>query len=130
MGHGITVECGNCHKSKQYILGVGELYDSLQNVTSSLHFPYRHEVEEILNNHLVKQTSFFNELYLCEKCYRLYARFYVRIDYDEDKSYVTQYECSKCEELLKSISEEEIPLIPCAKCGKKALTARMSMLWD
>jgi hypothetical protein len=35
MGHGITVECGNCHKSKQYVLGVGEAYDSLRNVTSS-----------------------------------------------------------------------------------------------
>jgi hypothetical protein len=88
MGHGITVECGNCHKSKQYILGVGELYDSLQNVTSSLHFPYRYEVEKILNNHSVKKTSFSHELYLCEKCYRMYARFYVRIDYDEDKSYI------------------------------------------
>ncbi len=69
---------------------------------------------------MVKKTSFSNELYLCEKCYRLYARFYVRIDYDEDKTYTTVYVCSKCEELLKSIREEEIPLIPCAKCGEES----------
>jgi DNA-directed RNA polymerase subunit RPC12/RpoP len=130
MGHGITVECGNCHKSKEYILGVGMAFDSLQNVTSSLRYPELREVEEIVNNHSVKQTNFFHELYLCEKCYRIYARFHARIDYDEDKSYITEYECSKCGELLKSISEERIPSIPCANCGKKALKFRLTLLWD
>ena len=130
MGHGIIIKCGHCSKSNEYILGVGMVYDSLKNVISNLHPPKRQEVEEILNNHVVKQTSFSNELYLCEKCYRIYERFYVNIDYDEDKSYVTEYECNKCGELLTGISEESIPSIPCANCGKKALAFHQTLLWD
>ena len=130
MGHGIAVSCENCDYSKEFELGVGMMYSSLEMVQDKLHYTRRPKVKEILDNHDVKDTDYSHELYHCRSCHSLFERFHVRIVYDNDQTYETAYACSKCGKLLVRIKEEDVPKMPCYSCGEYALKIDVAFHWD
>jgi len=130
MGHGISIKCSNCHRSKKFLLGVGWDYDSLERVVSFLPPGKQPAVQEIIQNHSVDNTEYSRELFHCIYWNRLYDRLYMKIYYDGKEEYETEYFCKKCEAKLEKIDESQVTEIPCSNCGRKTLVVREDLLWD
>jgi len=131
MGHGVTITCSHCSNSQQFMLGVGMLYESLENVMHIIHHTRRRTIKDVLENHAVHKTEYEHRLYHCAKCSGLFERFYVLIHYDRDQAYETLFKCQKCKKNIEPIDDsDKISQIACAKCGRKALKVVPSMLWD
>ena len=134
MGHGVIISCQICGYSREFQLGVGMMSGSMKNVIDF--FPKilprskKSEVQNILQKHTVKQTDFSHELFQCRECNRFYDKFWVKIIYDNDQVYETDYRCNKCEGHLILISQDELPQTPCPKCGREGLSASENLLWD
>ena len=130
MGHGILVSCENCQYSKEFELGVGMQYLSLENVQNQIHYTRRTKVKEILGNHDIKDTDYAHELYHCRSCHSLYERFHIKILYDNNQIYETAHACSMCGKILVRIKEEEVSKMPCCSCGGCSLKVEMAFYWD
>lgn len=131
MGSGIAVQCQSCDYDKEFYLGVGMMYSSLENVIDSVHYRERPEVLKILQNHKVEKCDYEHKLYACTKCAGLYERFYVKIDYDGGEVYETDFICGKCKSGLVEV--EDISAAnnrPCPKCNQKTLRVEETVLWD
>ena len=130
MGYGILITCKNCDYSKEFELGIGENYSSLEVVQKQLHYTRRSKVKEILENHDVKGTDYAHELYHCPICHSLYEQFYIKIVYDNNQIYETGFGCSNCGKVLKRLREEDVPKYPCCNCGEFTLKVERSFYWD
>ena len=131
MGSGIAVHCESCNYGKEFYLGVGMMYSSLENVVDCVDRWRRAEVLEILQNHKVEKCDYEHKLYGCAKCAGLYERFYVKIDYSDGKFYETDFICGKCKSRLVEV--EDISAVnnrPCPKCSQKNLLVEETALWD
>ena len=131
MGSGIIVHCESCNYEKEFYLGVGMMYSSLENVIDCVDHLRRAEVLEMLQNHKVEKSDYEHKLYGCKNCAGLYAKFYVKIDYDDGKVYETDFKCGKCKSSLVEI--EDINAVgnrPCPSCNQKTLQVEESILWD
>ena len=131
MGSGIIVRCESCEYYKEFYLGLGMMYSSLENVIDCVDHWRRAEVLEILQNHKVEKRAYEHKLYGCTNCAGLYARFYVKIDYDGGKVFETDFICVKCKSGLAEI--EDISVVsnrPCPYCNQKSLSVEESILWD
>jgi hypothetical protein len=131
MGSGIIVHCESCEYKKEFYLGLGMMYSSLENVIDCVDHWRRAEVLEILQNHKVEKRSYEHKLYGCMNCAGLYAKFYVKIDYNGGKVYETDFMCGKCKSGLVEIKDvREVENRPCPKCKQKTLCVEESILWD
>jgi DNA-directed RNA polymerase subunit RPC12/RpoP len=133
MGYGVELKCRECDYSEDFFLGVGMMYFPLRNAVNEENLKYkklRRELMDIIDNHSVKESNYGHELYRCEQCNKLYRRFYVELNYDEDRTYRTEYNCTKCRKPLTRLDEFKIEEIPCPKCGREGLYQDMVMLWD
>ena len=131
MGSGIIVHCESCEYDKEFFLGIGELYSSLENVIDCIHYRRRPEILDILQNHKVDQCGDEHKLYGCTNCAGLYERFYVKIDYDGGKIYETDFKCGKCKNKLVEIEDiGEVKSRPCPKCSQKTLRVHEHLNWD
>ena len=134
MGIGISVLCQNCGYEKKFTLGVGMLYSSLEKVIHLVPYRSREKVLDILRNHKVNKGEFRNPLYdhrlfRCLSCNQLHGRFYVKIEYDDNKVYETKFNCSKCKKELKAVeNEEDVKNYPCPKCDKTDLSMQEDVL--
>ena len=133
MGEEIQITCKSCNYSDSFTIGVGMLYSDLKNVIDLIHYKRRDIVLDILENHKIKFCDFGHEVYTCSKCNNLYSRFYVEIDYDEDKKYLSKFKCNRCKTELTKLKDSELenPLnLPCPKCKNISLEQSPTMLWD
>jgi DNA-directed RNA polymerase subunit RPC12/RpoP len=131
MGSDITIKCSNCQSVESFMLGEGFMYSSLKNVLNLVHHKRRRRISEILNNHDVLDTEYEHRLYRCPECNRLYGRFYVKIFYDGDRVYETNFQCATCRTPLEHVQNEmETASYPCAFCGQKSLSVIEGLLWD
>jgi hypothetical protein len=130
MGDIIHIECGHCHQRQDFMLGVGMVYSSLENVLDCIPVSERSDVARIRAEHQVQATDFAHRLYHCRGCHRLYERFHLRIEYDLDQFFAITHHCRKCSSLLESVSVEDVPSLPCAGCGQLALAAKSDGVWD
>ena len=143
MGIGITALCQNCGYERDFKLGVGMAYSSLENVIYLVPKGRRERVLDILRNHKVIQRISWHRLFQCQSCNRLYGKFYVRIEYDDNKVYELKFNCSKCKtelqvvdavEILENmedeLDEEGLKNYPCPKCDITELSFHVSSLWD
>lgn len=131
MGTEISVLCRNCEYERKFTLGVGMYYSSLDKIIDVVHYWNRERVLEILRNHKVTQSEYYHGLFLCLSCNQFHGRFYVRIEYDDDKIYETKFKCNKCKTELEPIEDEEnVKNYPCPKCGEIELYIREDVLWD
>lgn len=129
--------CGNCDYMDEFHLGVGMAYSRLENVIDLVHYIRRKKIMDILQNHTLIPGSwehpnplFTHRLYRCEKCNKLYNRFYVKICYDIDLVYETIFRCNRCKIQLKVIDPANIPDHPCPVCGKATLNTDSGIMWD
>ncbi len=131
MGSGIIVRCESCDYDKEFYLGVGMMYSSLENVIDCVDHWRRAEVLEILQNHKVTQRDYEHKLYACMNCAGLYEKFHVKIDYDGGKVYETDFICGKCKSGLVELEDTRgVENRPCPKCNQKTLRVEEAVLWD
>ena len=131
MGSGITVTCKTCREEESFWLGIGMMYSDLKNVITNVHYTRRDVVLKILDEHDVSKTKFEHRLFYCQKCHRLYERFYVKILYDSSELYESIFKCNKCKRVLSPVDDlERIKGIPCSKCGKISLDYVEDLNWD
>lgn len=133
MGYGFELKCKECDYSQNFFLGIGMMYSDLKNVVNEENIKskkLRKDIMEITDNHSVEESTFSHELYRCEKCGKLYRKFYVELHYDEEKVFKTEYHCVKCRETLKIVDVDKIENIACPKCHNRRLYRDMEMLWD
>ena len=45
MGQGVLTKCSTCQAENEYLFGVGMMYSSLKNVTSSIHWVNRRKID-------------------------------------------------------------------------------------
>jgi transcription initiation factor IIE alpha subunit len=131
MGDGIIVQCSNCSMKRDFYLGLGWAYSSLETVIDAIHPSKREEVRRIFKDHKVLQRETGWRLYLCGKCKRLYDRFWVKIKYDDDQVYKTEFTCPKCGGKLSHLRDTaRISDLPCIYCGERTLAVEGEFLWD
>jgi len=130
MGIGITVECSQCGAEQSFDLGVGMAYGSLEHVITCVPKRYRPDVLEVLRSHQLVESDYSHELYHCPRCHSLHERFHVRLRYDGDKVFETEYSCRKCRVVLAPIGFEDVQGMACWNCGRTTLTAREDARWD
>ncbi len=85
MGSSIEITCSNCSYEFDAMLGIGMMYSRLSKILFLIHYKRREVAEEIIYTHDVIETDYEHRCYRCPRCNRFYARFYVKIDYDQDK---------------------------------------------
>jgi predicted RNA-binding Zn-ribbon protein involved in translation (DUF1610 family) len=67
----------------------------------------------------------------CVSCNQFHGRYYVKIEYDDNKVYETKLKCSNCKNELKVVEDEEdVKKYPCPECNKKEFTVQLLALWD
>ena len=131
MGEGITVRCESCSYKREFYLGLGMMYSSLENVIDCVDHWRRAEVLKILQNYQVEKRSYEHKLYGCTNCAGLYARFYVKIDYDGGEVYETDFKCGKCKSGLVEVEDvNTVSDRPCPRCNQKTLRVDENILWD
>jgi predicted RNA-binding Zn-ribbon protein involved in translation (DUF1610 family) len=129
MGHGITIECESCDYQGTFMLGVGMMYSSMENVISQVNPTRREIVLDILRHHKVLETSYEHKMFVCPNCQTLGERFDYSIYYDDGHIYEPYFRCSECRNKLVPL-EESINNISCSRCGKTTLISNETVMWD
>lgn len=136
MCHGIVVECQNCSYAQEFYLGngfancvpeVGLTFTLLRSKNA------RTQIQQILETETVTDVHYAYELCQCDRCQRLYSRFYVEIKYNHNSTYQTTYRCSKCKRILTRVQFEDLQGsddIPCPTCHQKSLQITEYFHWD
>jgi len=130
MGTAYEIRCGKCGYKDLFRLGVGMMYFSLQNVLDNLHYTKRDEIRKLLDTYSIENEYYAHELFVCPKCNRLFERFFVQFNYDQNKTFKTEYRCTKCKSKLKRISIDQLNDYPCHICGSKNLKYCEILMWD
>ena len=111
------------------MLGVGMSYSSLEEVKTLTRGDARKLLNEITNDHIVNKSDYEHLLLTCPRCNTLHSRFWVRVEYDDDKVFETSFRCGKCKnELVRATLP--IEKYNCNHCGKQALEESVGILWD
>ena len=134
MGHGNFVTCEDCGYEREFMLGVGMMYGSLDKIIQFLDKKGFEEVSIILkdNPDPYYETDGYC-VYQCQQCFSVREKIYLLI-YDKNKKiiYRTSSICSKCKIKRKRVQEKDDLLhqIICPKCKKKELNVSGGMCWD
>jgi hypothetical protein len=146
----IEISCQSCDYKKDFYLGVGVMYSSLESVWNVILLRSRQDVKSILANFTVTSTDFAHELYHCTNCNEIYEKFWVKIDFktstNEEKTYETKFKCPQCYKELSLVRKAEetedeeksdaelytpfIAVLPCLSCGEEVLSSRTIGHWD
>jgi hypothetical protein len=71
-------------------------------------------VLDILQNNKVTKSEYYHGLFRCLSCNQFHGRFYVKIEYDDNKIYETKLNCKKCKTELEPVEDEEnVKNYPC-----------------
>ena len=129
MGQGVITKCSTCHTQNEYLFGVGVMYSSLKNVTSSLHWVNRRKIDEFSRNGKVVCEEFEHRLYYCEKCMTPHSRFWIRLKREDGEVFETVFKCPKCRSKMIP-GDLDFTKYVCSLCGMKTLTVIGEMMWD
>jgi hypothetical protein len=131
VGHGVTSSCKICNHAEEFILGVGMMYSSLENVLDTVvHWRYRTKISEILIQHKLATTEYSHELYICPACEIIFERFYIKISQFDKVLYESSFCCNKCKCILNKTSPEFVDRSRCKKCHARELYWSSGLLWD
>ena len=134
MGHGNYVICENCGYQREFMLGVGMMYGSLEKIIQFLDNKSFKEVSIILKkNPNPHYESDGHCVYQCQQCFSVREKMHLLI-YDENKKiiYRTKSNCSKCKIKRKRVQEKDDLLhkMICPKCKNKELFINGGLCWD
>lgn len=134
MGHGNFVICKDCGYEREFILGVGMMYGSLDKIIQFLDKKSFDEVSRVIENHPNPHYETDGHcVYQCRQCFSVREKMHLLI-YDENKKiiYRTFSNCSKCKIKRKRVEEKNDLLhqIICPKCKTNELIVNEGMCWD
>jgi DNA-directed RNA polymerase subunit RPC12/RpoP len=131
MGAGYTVySCSSCGFGNGFYVGVGRSYKTLQDVIAKVHPKRRSTILEILDKHKIHEADFEHRIYLCEQCGDPRNVFWVRIVYDDDQIYETQFKCVRCHKTMVNLSDQIQQTKSCPLCGSGNLSCVEGLLWE
>ena len=84
-------------------------------------------------NHPERETPYIcmkHQIYLCEECGDFRNVFWVRIIYDDDQIYETQFNCVSCHKPMVNLSDQIQQTKCCPLCGSDHLSCLDGLLWD
>ena len=85
---------------------------------------------ELLDKHKVHESNFEHRINLCEQCGESRNSFWVRIIYDDDQIYETEFKCDRCHKTMVNISDQIKGSKTCPCCGSENLSCAEVLLWD
>lgn len=134
MGHSNFVSCKDCGYEREFILGVGMMYGSLDKIIQFLDKKSFDEASRVIENHSNPHYETDGHcVYQCRQCFSVREKMHLLI-YDENKKiiYRTFSNCSKCKIKRKRVEEKNDLLhqIMCPKCKSKELIVNGGMCWD
>jgi len=129
MGECIETVCKQCGEWREYMLGVGMSYSSLEEVMQYTRGNARNALREITTNHSINNADYEHALYACPSCNTLHERFRVMVKYDGDRVFETSFRCGKCRKCLV-MATRPIDTYKCSHCGRQALEESPGKLWD
>ena len=134
MGHGNFVICESCGYQREFMLGVGMMYGSLQNILEFMDKRSSDEVSKILSEYPDPHYETDGHcVYQCRDCFSLQEKLHLLIyDKEEKLIYRTQSNCSKCKIKRKRVKEKDglLHQIICPKCKNKELFVNGGLCWD
>ena len=131
MGAGYTVfSCSSCGFGKGFYVGVGKSCKSLKGALGKVHPRRRSKIIDILESHKVHESYFEHRIYLCEGCGESRNPLWLRIIYDDDQVYETEFRCDRCQKTMLNISDQVKQTKTCPCCGSDNLSCAEDMLWD
>jgi len=131
MGAGYTViSCSSCGFGNGFYVGVGKSCKTLEDAISKVHPRRRSKILDLLDQHTVHEADFEHRIYLCEQCGEGRNVFWVKIIYDDDQIYETEYRCDRCHKTMVNISEQIKESKTCPYCGSDNLRCVEGLLWD
>jgi|GEM_PF-5294024 len=148
MGEILEATCENCSYQKQFRLGIGMMYGSLDDLSSEsnpltildlIHSEkMQAEVVQLIttqNGTIDSRKDAGYALFVCERCKTIHSRFFFRLRHNKGV-YVPSYCCPECERHLKQIDPETVKQekrrFTCPKCSQKkaVIVAETTSLWD
>jgi len=129
MGSILKISCESCNHSKEYMLGVGMIYSSLENVIEEVQTAKRGYVLSLLKRKDLIKTDYSHSLFACPKCEILYDRFSYKIVYGNNEVLESEYNCSRCKTKL-ILARENVSKYRCPKCNTYSLKKEKIMIWD
>ena len=133
MGDSIRFSCNNCDYSAEFMLGVGMMYFSLENVLDSAvnSEMQRGIIRDILEHHKVDEVQYEHAVYRCSHCDALTEGFFVKILYDHISKYQITYHCPGCGRQMQHIKRPQSIKGPCPSCHEKTLVVSPGGInWD
>lgn len=139
MGESFSTHCQSCDDYKQFLIGVGMIYSSIEDLLfvypTILRKNVRTNVQEILKGNTILSEDMYHAVYLCQKCETLHSRFYLKFECEDGQHFETKFQCPDCRGKLVGLTESEQRAIDvrkfrCRKCRKKNLFPDLGPLWD
>ncbi len=123
--------CHSCAYSQGLKFGVGTMYSSLDRAICLVRPERRSQVLELARNNGLSEMEFGYRALHCTTCNNLCDGFWVRIDNGGSASYETEFNCGKCGERMKPVSEpDNVTAFPCPDCYNANLGLIKVMPWD
>lgn len=130
MGEGFAVTCSSCGWTREYMLGVGMAYYSLEAVLDkAVHWRQRGKMRELLEGSKPDFADYEHRLFTCPRCETLYERFYVILVKVNSVLYESRFRCPRCRGRLVP-GDGDIARYRCRSCGEKTLRITGEILWD
>jgi hypothetical protein len=129
MGRSISTHCRNCDEINQFTIGVGFFHSSLDKAIHCTNGNVKNRLQEIVSNHSISDADYEHRVLVCPICNTLHERFYVRVNYDEDKVFVTNFRCGKCRTALVEL-DKPVEECNCSMCGSQSLEEFPGIDWD
>jgi hypothetical protein len=131
----IRVQCQNCNYEKDLLWGISKAYYRLGNVIKDVGDKQKKEIQKILQNYNIhdshnnRDLTYKKRVFRRRNCSGLFTRLHVRLKYNNDKTYRTEYKCPECESGLVQVKQIDIVKCPCPGCRKETLKNVGGILW-
>ena len=131
MGGGYTVfSCSSCGFGSGFYVGVSKSIKTLKDALVKVHPKRRLKVFELLDDHTVHDADFEHRIYLCQHCGDVRNPFWVKIVFDDDSIYETEFKCVRCHNAMVNVTDQIKQSKACPCCGSDKMSYAEGLLWD
>lgn len=137
MGYSKKIFCKECTFEKQFLLGVGMMYDSIDNILTKKDEKYKDilKLTKFLKRNKMNYKEYFSqELFVCHKCGNFERNLDITIK-SEKFTHNYNYSCSNCnsnlEKINLSILEKNELKLTCPICSSNNMSCKNGDInWD